>query len=60
MEKRILNDLKEIYFDMTDNCESYEYDCRQCPYDKICDKIADLIIMINTNHQKVENKKEVK
>lgn len=51
MEKKILNDLKEVYFDIINNCESYDYNCRQCPHDKYCDKIADLVVTLNNHYQ---------
>ena len=43
MEKRILNDLETIYYKINDNCKKYDYNCRQCSYDKLCDKVEDVI-----------------
>ena len=57
MEKRILNELETIYCDLKNECKLY-YNCRQCPHDKYCDKIADLIITINNHCQEIKKKKE--
>ena len=56
MDKKLLNDLETFYRSINEDCDKYDYNCRQCPYDELCDKVADLIITINKNYQETEKK----
>ena len=54
IDKKLLNDLETFYRSINEDCDKYDYNCRQCPYDELCDKVADLIITINNNYQEAE------
>ena len=59
MKKTIIDYLEEIYFSINDECELYDYNCRQCPHNKYCDKIDDLITTINDCYKGKENEKNI-
>ena len=53
--KKIINDLEKIYFDLQNKCKLYDYNCRQCPHDNICEKVSNLILKIYEYEMENEN-----
>ena len=47
MKKTIIDYLEEIFSDINDDCGLYDCNWRQCPHNKYCDKIIELITTIN-------------
>ena len=47
IEIEILSELETIYYSLQNECKLYNYNCKQCPHDKICDKVVELIVTIN-------------
>ena len=57
MKKTIIYYLEKIYSIINDECKLYDYNCGQCPHDKYCGKIDDLITTINDCYKEKENEK---
>lgn len=59
MKKTIIDYLEEIFSGINDDCGLYDCNCRQCPHNKYCDKIIELITTINDCCKEKENEKNI-